>query len=77
MAGDDMETRKPAPRVIVPVEPQDEDIDEEIGHEELEIDGDLDEDVQEELDLDADDDGDDLLGKSEGLLDEHDDYRSS
>jgi hypothetical protein len=75
---EEAESRTPiAAKPAVPLEPGEADIEEEIGHEELEMEGDLDEDVQEELDLDTDDDGDGLIEKSEDLLDDHDDYRNN
>jgi hypothetical protein len=78
VSADEVEPRKSvAAKQAVPVEPGEADIEEEIGHEELEMEGDLDEDVQEELDLDTEDDGDGLIEKSEDLLDDHDDYRNN
>ena len=73
-----MAPRKPeATKFIVPVEPRETEVDEEMIDEGLAIEGEIEEDVQEELDLDADDDSDDLIEKSEDLLDDHDDYRNN
>ena len=74
---EDVVSRTPA--VVLPVESGDDvDLDDEmVDEDDLDMDDDLGEDVEEELDLDRDDDSDEFLNKSEGLLDDGDDYRNN
>lgn len=76
------EEETPRQRVIakpaVPLEPKDEELDEEMGDQELEIagEGEMDDEMEEDLALDEEDEDVDLLEKSEDLLDDSDDYRT-
>ena len=62
----------------VPLEPKDEELDEEMGDEELGIspESEMDDEIEEDLPLDEEDEDVDYLEKSEDLLDDSDDYRT-
>jgi hypothetical protein len=76
------EEETPRQKVIakpaVPLEPKDEELDGEIGDEELEMsgEGEMEEEIEEDLPLDDEDEDVDYLEKSEDLLDDSDDYRT-
>ena len=55
---------------------KDADLDEELGEDEVEIAVEADEDVEEELTLDGEDEDASFPEKSEGLLDDADDYHT-
>jgi len=77
-AEEETSRQKVVAKPAVPLEPKDEELDEEMGDEELGIsaEGEMDDEMEEDLPLDEEDEDVDYLEKSEDLLDDSDDYRT-
>jgi len=70
--------QKTIAKPAIPLEPKDEELDEEMGDEELGMsgEGEMEEEMEEDLSLDDEDEDVDYIEKSEDLLDDSDDYRT-
>jgi len=70
--------QKAIAKPAIPLEPKDEELDEEMGDEELGMsgEGEMEEEMEEDLSLDDEDEDVDYIEKSEDLLDDSDDYRT-